>query len=232
MIDIKNLSKSFVKNENIIHEFNLKLERNGITCLLGPSGCGKTTLLRLIAGLAKSDGGSIDGVQNISFGYVFQEDRLLPWLSVRENIEWILKKDSDVDIDFYLKMLEIENAKNLYPKALSGGMKQRVSIARAFAFDADIILMDEPFKSLDYELKMTLMNSIIKLNQYEKKTIIIVTHDVQVAAFLGDNIILLKGNPLRVKTKINSLLSDDERVVNNPMLSELEKKIYSQMKLD
>lgn len=232
MIDIKNLSKSFVKNENIIHEFNLKLERNGITCLLGPSGCGKTTLLRLIAGLAKSDGGSIDGVQNISFGYVFQEDRLLPWLSVKENIEWILKKDSDVDIDFYLKMLEIENAKNLYPKALSGGMKQRVSIARAFAFDADIILMDEPFKSLDYELKMTLMNSIIKLNQYEKKTIIIVTHDVQVAAFLGDNIILLKGNPLRVKTKINSLLSDDERVVNNPMLSELEKKIYSQMKLD
>lgn len=229
MIEIKNLSKSFENDRKVIANFDLKIEKEGITCLLGPSGCGKTTLLRIIAGLSKGDSGSVEGIDGVKFGYVFQEDRLLPWLTVKENIDWILPKENKIDLDFYLNMLEINQIKNLYPKALSGGMKQRVSIARAFAFNSDIIIMDEPFKSLDYSLKLNLMKSIIKLNEHDNKTILIVTHDVQVAAFMGQNIILLEGGPLKVKSKINSLLTLKDKKIDNQKLSKLEHDIYSKI---
>lgn len=154
-IQISCLAKSFGEL-TVLNNFNITFTPNKIHCLFGPSGCGKTTLLQLIAGIMRPDRGQVRGVGNRTISYVFQEDRLLPWATVKENILFVLSnryKDQKVAeqlADRYLSLVGMKQFQDYFPGQLSGGMKQRTAIARAFAYQGDILLLDEPFKGLDY----------------------------------------------------------------------------------
>ena len=154
-IKLVNVGKYYtVKREQVkvLEDINLDLPANKITVILGRSGCGKTTLLRLVAGLETFEQGEIQATHVKRKAYVFQEDRLMPWLTVRKNITFGLK-DKEVDhekISGIIQMVGLEQFEAAYPVQLSGGMKQRASIARAFAYNPDFIMMDEPFSALDY----------------------------------------------------------------------------------
>lgn len=205
-IEVKDISKKYGSLE-VLNNFNIKLEEKKISAILGPSGCGKTTLLNMISGLEKYDVGNITGIENKRFSYIFQEDRLLPWSTVEENIHFVLKRDyTDQEVieitDKYLKMVGLEEYRHYYPKQLSGGMKQRVAIARAFAYPSDILLMDEPFKGLDMDLKTNLSGAFISLWKKDKRTVVFVTHDKDEAIKLADYVFILDGKPLVIKEKI------------------------------
>ena len=172
--------------------FSLELGAGKITCLLGPSGCGKTTLLNMLAGLVPYQG----KIENIPsrISYIFQEDRLLPNLTVRQNIRFVLgKAASDAAIRSVLEKVELSDKADAYPSELSGGQAQRVSIARAFAYPSELILMDEPFSSLDTALKIRLMGVFVRLWREEKRTAVFVTHDAEEAYMLAHRALVLKG---------------------------------------
>ena len=188
MPELKNIYKSFDGLE-IFSDFSLRLKENCINCILGPSGCGKTTLLNLLAEIIIPDKGSIAGLPP-RVSYVFQEPRLLPWKTVRKNIEFVLRDHFSSDqvkerAEKYMELVELSRFAGYYPGRLSGGMKQRASLARAFSYDSSLILMDEPFNSLDYKLKKTLGKALLRLWEEEKRTVVYVTHDIDEAVGFG-----------------------------------------------
>ncbi len=190
MIEIKNLILSY-EGERVIEDFNLSLEKGEKIVLMGPSGCGKSSLLSAIAGLVAPEKGSIKTKGRISF--VFQEPRLLPWLSALENINAVLS-DSAASLGEAEKWLDAvglgsDGAK--LPAELSGGMQQRVSIARALAYDGDILLLDEPLKGMDADTKASVWEQI--LSSAEGKTSILVTHDEEDARSFGGRVYYYKG---------------------------------------
>jgi NitT/TauT family transport system ATP-binding protein len=207
-ISIKDLSKSY-GNEEIFKSFNIDFCDEKINCIVGSSGCGKSTLLNIIAGLTEIQKGEISGVSLNDISYVFQEDRLIEWLTVKENLEIALKKYFDKSIidkkiDDVLKLVGIYDIKNKYPGALSGGMRQRVNIARAFGKPSKVILMDEPFKSLDYKLKYTIIDEFKNLLSKEKRMVILVTHDLDEAIYFHGNVIVFSNKPVKVIGIFNS----------------------------
>lgn len=197
MIEIKKLYKAF--NDHVIFQnFSLAIHQGEVLCLLGPSGCGKSTLLKILAGLDKKYEGTING-HKAKISYVFQESRLLPWLTVKENLAYVLEGKVDHLDDYimaWIKAVELEGFEDAYPNTLSGGMKQRVSLARAFATPHDLLLLDEPFQGLDDALKDQLMSLLYKLIQQDSTTVVMVTHDVQEAKAIGTKIIRLVGQPI------------------------------------
>lgn len=200
-VNLENIKKSF-GDFNVFENLSLKIEDNKITCITGPSGCGKTTILNMISGLIKVDSGNISGV-NDRISYIFQENRLLPWKTAKENILFVLKdimseKEREEVTEQYLKMVGLYEFKDYYPSQLSGGMIQRVVLARAFAYPADLLLMDEPFKGLDRDLKNSIMLAFLDLWEKNKKTVILVTHDKDEALFLGDEVYVLSSPPTKV----------------------------------
>lgn len=220
MIEIKNLNKQF--NEKVIfQDFNLTIEKNKITGILGPSGIGKTTLINIISGLWKSDSGVIEGVSQKDISYIFQEPRLLPWKNVYDNLDYVLKrvyKEDAVRKKIILKnlsMVGLENEIYKFPDELSGGMMQRVSIARAFAYPMDLLIMDEPFKGLDIQMKNNVMNAFIKIWNESKKTVIFVTHDIDEVILLADNIYIIDGNPVQIQYNQNINIEKENRNIEN-----------------
>lgn len=210
-ISIRNLNKSY-ENEVIFKNFNLDFCDEKVNCIIGKSGCGKSTLLNIIAGLTQIQNGEISGISLSDISYVFQEDRLIEWLTVKENLELALKKYFDnsilqAKIDDVLKLVGIYDIKNKYPSALSGGMKQRVNIARAFGKPSKLILMDEPFKSLDYKLKYTIIDEFKNLLNKEKRMVILVTHDLDEAIYFQGNIIVFSNKPVQIKGIFNKDLN-------------------------
>lgn len=196
MIKINSLSKSFSKLE-VFSDFSLEIHKEEVLCLLGPSGCGKSTLLKILAGLLPYSG-QISGL-DINVSYVFQEARLLPWLTVYENLVYVL--DGHVDnlekhITDNLEKVDLLDFKDAFPNQLSGGMKQRVSLARAFAMPHELLLLDEPFQGLDDALKDQLMTLLETLIKQDSKTVIMVTHGINEAKRLGNRIVKLKGKPI------------------------------------
>ncbi|MBP2031425.1 NitT/TauT family transport system ATP-binding protein [Clostridium algifaecis] len=190
-IIIKDLYKYYGDNK-VFYNLNLKFTKGKITMVLGPSGCGKTTLLNIIAGIDKNYSGQVR-VNRKNISYVFQEDRLIPNLSVFENVAFVIKsgekrKDIDSIVNKYLEMVQLEEYGDKFPDELSGGMKRRVALARALAYNGDLILMDEPFKGLDFELKNKIMDKFLQIQMEKKRTVIIVTHDKEEAQKLGDMI--------------------------------------------
>jgi NitT/TauT family transport system ATP-binding protein len=210
LIIINNISKKF-DNKIIFDNFYLPIEENQITSILGPSGIGKTTLLKLITGLANVDSGNIEGLEGKAVSYIFQETRLIPWFTVSENIDFVLmnkfkKEDREQITNKVLSIVEMSHTKNLYPDELSGGMKQRLSIARAFAYPSDILLMDEPFKGLDIKLKESILTSFKNLWKENRKTVIFVTHDLDESLLLSKYIYLIDEEPAKIifSTRIDS----------------------------
>lgn len=215
---LKNVSKIYNidnKKHIVFKNISLEISVDDITVILGESGCGKTTLLRLLSGLEDVSSGEINFIRENKIykprvGLVFQESRLMPWLTVSENISFHNQKSSkmdsllsklkikksnldskdDIDIDKYLKMMKLEKFKNSYPNELSGGMAQRTSIARALSFNPDLLLMDEPFSSLDYFTRMDMQNEVIDIHESMRKGVIFVTHDIEEALKIGKKIII------------------------------------------
>lgn len=187
---IEHLSKRY-GSLVIFDDFNISFEESKITCLLGASGCGKTTLLNIIGGITPPDGGTLVGFEGRTFSYIFQEPRLLPWKTVQGNIEFVLDPSLSAAQRHQLAMdlmqrVALSDFANYYPAQLSGGMRQRVSIARSFAIQSDIILMDEPLNGLDAALKRTLIAWFREIWNEDRRTVIYVTHDEDEAALLAD----------------------------------------------
>ncbi len=214
MLQLKHVSKTYTQNGQhveAIKNLDLSVKECEFIALVGPSGCGKTTLLKIIAGLASPSGGEIflDGKKILNpgkdRGLVFQQFTLFPWLTVRKNISFGLdlqnlgiKKKTGI-IDHYLGMTGLNNFAEFYPKNLSGGMQQRVAIARTLANNPKILLMDEPFGSLDSQTRSQMQEFLTKLWEAEHQTILFITHDVSEAAFLADTVYVLSKRPMGIK---------------------------------
>lgn len=199
---VKNLCKVYGELM-VLDNLNITFREGKVTSILGPSGCGKTTLLNILSGTLGFDSGEVIGFEGAGISYVFQEDRLIEWKTVKENLEFVLrdtveKNEVSKIINRYLKAVNMEEYKDYYPNKLSGGMRQRVSIIRAFIFSSQLLIMDEPFKSLDSETKQNVMECFINLRREENRTCILVTHDFEEAKYLSDEIITLSAKPARV----------------------------------
>ncbi|WP_031435732.1 ABC transporter ATP-binding protein [Methylomarinum vadi] len=198
-----------------IADLNFTVSDNEFVCLVGPSGCGKTTLLNLIAGLDEHYEGEIElGKRHKTprIGYVFQNPRLLPWHTVRENIE--LATDRPLPsglLDSLLDAMQLTSAQHAYPEHLSLGMSRRVSIIRAFAIDPDILLMDEPFVSLDAPTARQVRELLLQLWGQRPHTVLFVTHDLREAIALADRLVFLSAPPMRVVDQIPVTIDRKQR---------------------
>lgn len=215
-IEIRNLTKAFYKKQasvTALDDISLSIGEGEFVCIVGPSGCGKTTLLRILAGLEQPSVGEFE-IRSVQEGrplqsMVFQERGIIPWLTVKENVAFGLKmrkmqKSLIRDrTDYYLKKTGLDKFAHLYPKELSGGMKQRVSIARAFANDPEILLMDEPFAALDEQNKFILQEELLSIWAETKKTVIFITHSIDEALLLGDRILLMSAQPGKIINQIH-----------------------------
>ncbi len=194
-IQIEHLHKEY-DGKIILEDISLVLPERGIIGLSGPSGCGKTTMLRLLAGLIQADSGEIAGMPDRSISMVFQEDRLLPWLSALENIALVLPERQAAAS--WLQKMQLEEWADYYPAALSGGMKRRIALARALAFDSKILLLDEPFQGMDADLKQLIYELIRDAGR--TRLVILVTHDSADILEVADQILVAAGPPLSLIT--------------------------------
>lgn len=230
MIEILNLSKHFFINDkriDVLKELNLSIKKDKITVILGRSGCGKTTLLHLIAGLEGVSLGEIKFKEQAKIGFVFQEPRLMPFLNVYENIVFALKKHEidEVKIDRLISMIGLSDFKFAAVSQLSGGMSSRVSLARVLAYEANLILMDEPFAALDAFTRASMQAEILKLQA--GKTIIFVTHNVDEALYLADEIILLEKGGMKSNYDLSNLAKPRDLLCDE--LINLKRKILSEI---
>lgn len=206
-VDIRNLNKVFGE-VHALEDITLAVEKGEFLSVIGVSGCGKSTLIRIIGGLENASTGSLlvngETVKKPSrkTGFVFQDHRLLPWLTASENIKLALDKNvrnPDEIAEKYLKLVGLESFKDAYPRQLSGGMAQRVAIARALANQPDILLLDEPFGALDAITRINMQQELRKIWETEKITMILITHDIEEAIFLGQRVAVMSSRPGRIK---------------------------------
>lgn len=220
MIKIDGITKVF-DDKIIFKNFSLDIEENKITGILGPSGIGKTTLINIISGIWKADSGQIIGFDTKDLSFIFQEPRLLPWLTVYDNIDYVLKnlfKDKKQRKEIIMNNLisvGLDDSIHLFPSELSGGMMQRLSIARAFAYPSNILIMDEPFKGLDINLKKSVIDAFINIWSHTKKTVIFVTHDIDEIIALVDTVHIIVGNPVKIKYSQDIDLDIHSRTIEN-----------------
>ncbi len=197
----------------VIKDLQLQVPDSGLVALFGPSGCGKTTLLNLIAGLDREFEGRIDLPADWRIGYVFQEPRLLPWLTVEDNLRLVLPDPDDAPgkIAEWLAAMELVDIGKVYPNRISLGMARRVALARAFIIDPDLLLMDEPFVSLDEPTAQRLRALLLATLQAHPTTVLFVTHNLREAIMLANRLVLLSGAPSHVQQEIVVDLTAAER---------------------
>ncbi|MBO8179444.1 MAG: ABC transporter ATP-binding protein [Archaeoglobus sp.] len=197
-LTVEGLKKSY-GNLKVLDGVTFSVEEGEFVCLIGESGCGKTTILKIIAGLERPDEGRVDFKGVNRMGFVFQDDRLLPWKTVYGNIQFALKAMGIEDGEVVRRIIDFVGLKgfeNYYPKQLSGGMRQRVGIARALAVNPDLLLMDEPFASLDARTRERMQEELLRI--VGGKTVVFVTHSIDEAVYLADKIVILSPRPARV----------------------------------
>lgn len=216
-----NVSKYFRNNngfknqEYVLKDIKLEIKENDFITILGPSGTGKSTLLKLLGGFLKPSTGTIyfnnKKLEKITplISMVFQEHTLFPWLNVEENVAFgfdlkgLRRNEYRDKVNESLEQVGLFNSKNLFPHQLSGGMKQRVSLARSLAVDSEILLLDEPFSALDIQLRRNLQKLLLSIKKDYKKSMVLVTHNVEEAILLGSKLILLEGKPAIIKNQID-----------------------------
>jgi NitT/TauT family transport system ATP-binding protein len=227
---VAELEKSY-GGQAVLERLSLSFEEGSVTVVLGPSGCGKTTLLNVIAGIAPFEGGSRSGFEAARFSYAFQEPRLLPWLTARDNLLFALKgaleeRKAAARADEFLAVAGLSGAASRRPAELSGGMRQRLSLARAFAYPADILLLDEAFQSVDLKTKIDLMDAFLELWRREKPTVISVTHDIEEAVYLADRVVALSPRPARVLDDFRIEVPHEKRQLGSESTIEAEARLY------
>lgn len=208
-LKVENISKVFTNDNNVhtvLRDLSFSVKDGQFVCLLGPSGCGKTTLLTIIAGFQAASGGRIllNGHQvtkpGPDRGFVFQNYALFPWMTVRDNILYPMKqrkipgKEREQRLQELLAIAQLEGKEKLFPHQLSGGMKQRTAFVRALAGNPEVLLMDEPLGAVDFQMRQNLQNELESLWLKAKTTVLMVTHDVDEAVYLGDRVIVMSAN--------------------------------------
>lgn len=236
-LEIEDLNKTFCENDRdlaVLNDINLSVENGEFITILGSSGCGKSTLLRIIAGLEREYSGTVllDGEPiikpSLEKGFVFQDHRLLPWLNISENIGFgipDLQKDKEETIEKYINLVGLNGFEKAYPAQLSGGMSQRAAIARALSNHPKILLMDEPFGALDAMTRINMQEEILRIWEQERTTIIMVTHDIDEAVYLGDRVVVLTNRPGKIRNIVDVNLGRPRDRVSNDFIYE-KKKIY------
>lgn len=224
ILEIKNLTKKYhnINGEILsLDNINIKLKEKEFLGIIGPSGCGKSTLLNILSGLDNEYSGNINKNNNIKIGYMLQDDTLFPWLTILDNALLGLKitkqltnKTKEYTISL-LKKYGLYEFINNYPSSLSGGMKQRVALIRTLALNPDILLLDEPYSALDYQNKLKIGMDVYNILKIEKKTAIIVTHDIDEAISMCDRIIVLTKRPAKIKSEHNIIFDNNQNPIEN-----------------
>lgn len=252
LVNIANVSKTFDlgrgKALQAVNDVSFAVEKNSICVLLGPSGCGKSTILRMMAGLeTTSEGEIVIGGRKVDGpgrdrGMVFQAYTSFDWLSVRNNVEFgmkinkVPKQDRRERADHFLNLVGLSKFADAYPSQLSGGMRQRVAIARTLANDPEVLLMDEPFGALDAETRWLMQELMIDVAEKTNTTMVVVTHDLEEAIFLADKIIFLSSHPGQLKEEIvpdfkkGERIADKERIIRLDGYNDLEEKLMRLMR--
>ena len=252
MLEIRHLSKVFFEQNDpskpglvALYDVSFSVRKNEFVCLLGPSGCGKTTLIRMIAGLIAADKGEIvvDGKSVTTPGrdrcMVFQQFGLLPWRTVLGNVEFGLEIDGIAraerrDISRrYLELVGLHGFDNYYPHQISGGMQQRVGIARALSKEPDILLMDEPFGAVDAQTREQLQEELLKIWSKTDTTVIFVTHSIDESVYLSDRVIVMQSRPGRIKEEVRVNLPRprwEGDVKADPRFAELRARIRESLR--
>jgi len=241
-IVVENLSKSFPSPAGPVHaiqDIQFSVGAGEFFCIVGPSGCGKTTLLRILAGLETATGGdvtvSVTQKDRPLNSMVFQEQSVFPWMTVRDNVAYGLrlrgfpKKERYEIVEHYINMIGLTKFAKCYPHQLSGGMKQRVSVARAFANDPEILLMDEPFGALDEQNRMLLQQELLKIWEGTRKTAVFITHSIDEALCLGDRIMVMTAHPGKIKCIVDNDLTRPREIASiwgSPRYHELFQQIW------
>ena len=224
----------------VIDSVSFSVEAGEFVCLLGPNGCGKTTLLRIIGGIEPATRGTVllDGKPVVAdqghdrhVGVVFQEDRLLPWMSLRDNVTLVLKPlglplgERRAIANRYLSVAGLRGFEDYYPGRVSGGMRQRAAIARALAIEPDVLLMDEPFASLDAQNRRIMQNEVRRIWRETGRTILFVTHSIEEAVAIGTHLIMLSARPARIREAIRN----DGRVERAKLIDDLNAMIMEEV---
>ena len=223
-IAVKSLYKNYGALK-VISNWNMNINGGEKIALLGPSGSGKTTFLRLIAGLEPPSSGEIT-ISTTKIGFVFQEPRLIPWRSVSDNLLFV---NEHGHADAILSKLRLCGFENYFPSQLSGGMQQRVNLARAMMIDPDLLIMDEAFSSLDLNIKLDIITDIVSQCEERQLTMITVTHDLKEALLLADRIFIISNSPARILHEFPVDLQPHARNIANPQLLSLEAQLLPLM---
>jgi NitT/TauT family transport system ATP-binding protein len=245
-ISLGEVTKVFGEGTVALERFSMEVQPNEIVCLLGPSGCGKSTVLNLIAGFEFPTSGevSLDGKPiakpGPDRGVIFQEHALFPWLNVTQNIAFGRKLRGGVEdevrykesVKKYVALMGLNSFEHHYPRQLSGGMKQRVAIARVLVNEPEVMLMDEPFAALDAQTRLSMQMLLLEVWERLRTTILFITHDIDEAVFLGDRIYVMTARPGRIKTLIPVSLDRPRRyeMVLSPSFNETKARIFELIK--
>lgn len=237
-LQVSNISKQFAHQRSqltVLDGVSFVAQPGEFICLVGPSGCGKSSILNLISGIDQPSSGSITVEGKI--GFMFQEAALFPWLKVKDNITFGLKMQGLPSaaqqplLERYLQLVHLEAFADSYPHQLSGGMKQRVALARTLILHPDILLMDEPFAALDAQTRELLYGELQQIWQQTKTTVVFVTHNVREAACLGDRIIVFSARPGKIKREFKVQLPRP-RDINDPAVAQLSSQVMAELKTE
>lgn len=238
-VDVRNISMTF-GNVRVLDNINLGVHQGEFVCLLGPSGCGKSTLLNIIGGFVKPAEGTVLIDDEPVVGpdprriFVFQERGVFPWLTVEQNIGFGLFRESDSEkrarIAHYVHLVGLEGFEASYPRELSGGMKQRLEVARALAVNPDVLYLDEPFGALDSITRLQMRRELLRIWQAERKTILFVTHDIEESVQLADRVVVLSARPGRVR-RVVDIDIPHPRDLSDPRYIALRDEIFGEIGL-
>jgi ABC-type nitrate/sulfonate/bicarbonate transport system ATPase subunit len=242
-VRVENAVKYFSREDGsdmlVLDRVSFDTEEFGITCLLGPSGCGKSTLLNAISGLERLDDGRVEVVSNDRssrtrsprLGYVFQDPRLLNWKRVEDNLTFALKgmqipqAEWTERLNKYIELVGLSDFRGQYPLYLSGGMRQRVGLARGLVIEPEVLLMDEPFSKLDQLTARRLRQETLHICARLRQTTVLVTHDVEEAAYMGDRIVILRARPARIVDILENPLKPGQRDMDDPKFIQFKKTL-------